>query len=177
MYCKLITENDCAVNAVLSCTPVEFLIINKAIARCSNDEFYTESDRRTMVLMGEAMKNFEQVEVADTPQTDIPSRDELGDCNSCEHLGDLRCGMCTNGSGYKRRADTPQTDCNTNQCVQRVEYVGNDEKSRCWACKHFERMHETPISSDGSYYTYVVCTAKECNYEPKDELQTERSSE
>ena len=70
MYCKLITENDCAVNAVLSCTPVEFLIINKAIARCSNDEFYTESDRRTMVLMGEAMKNFEQVEVADSPQTD-----------------------------------------------------------------------------------------------------------
>lgn len=49
---------------------LEFLIINKAIARCSNDEFYTESDRRTMVLMGEAMKNFEQVEVADTPQTD-----------------------------------------------------------------------------------------------------------
>lgn len=70
MYCKLITKNDCAVNAVLSCTPVEFLIINKAIARCSNDEFYTESDRRTMVLMGEAMENFEQVEVADTPQTD-----------------------------------------------------------------------------------------------------------
>ena len=46
---------------------------------------------------------------ADTPQTDIPSRDELGDCNSCEYLGDLRCGMCTNGSGY-RRADTPQTE-------------------------------------------------------------------
>lgn len=73
MYCKLITKNDCAVKAVLSCTPVEFLIINKAIARCSNDEFYTESDRRTMVLMGEAMKNFEQVEVADPPQTDCQS--------------------------------------------------------------------------------------------------------
>ena len=63
--------------------------------------------------------------------------------------------------------DEPQT--NADQHVQRVEYVGNDEKSRCWTCKHFERMHETPISSDGSYYTYVVCTAKECNYEPKDE--------
>ena len=60
-----------------------------------------------------------------------------------------------------------------NQHVQRVEYVGNDEKSRCWTCKHFERMYETPISSDGSYYTYVVCTAKECEYEPKDEPQTE----
>jgi len=70
-------------------------------------------------------------------------------------------------------ADTPQTDCNTNQCVQRVEYVGNDEKSRCWTCKHFERMHETPISSDGSYCIYVVCTAKECNYEPKGEPQTD----
>ena len=74
-----------------------------------------------------------------------------------------------NGYGTMNSADTPQTDYNTNQCVQRVEYVGNDEKSRCWTCKHFERMHETPISSDGSYYTYVVCTAKECNYEPKDE--------
>ena len=47
-----------------------------------------------------------RMDTADTPQTD-----EIGDCNSCEYLGDLRCGMCTNGSGYKRRADTPQTDC------------------------------------------------------------------
>lgn len=77
------------------------------------------------------------------------------------------------GVSEEKRADTPQTDCNTNQCVQRVEYVGNDEKSRCWTCKHFERMHETPISSDGSYYIYVVCTAKECNYEPKGEPQTD----
>ena len=69
--------------------------------------------------------------------------------------------------------DEPQP--NADQHVQRIEYVGNDEKSRCWTCKHFERMHETPISSDGSYYTYVVCTAKECKYEPKDEPQTERS--
>lgn len=45
--------------------------------------------------------------VADTPQTD-----EIGDCNSCEYLGDLRCGMCTNGSGYRRRADTPQDERN-----------------------------------------------------------------
>ena len=62
---------------------------------------------------------------------------------------------------------------NADHHVQRVEYVGSDEKSRCWTCKHFERMHETPISSDGSYYTCVVCTAKECNYE----LQTEREGE
>lgn len=71
--------------------------------------------------------------------------------------------------------DEPQP--NADQHVQRIEYVGNDEKSRCWTCKHFERMHETPISSDGSYYTYVVCTAKECKYEPKDEPQTEREGE
>ena len=73
MNCKLITENDCAVSAVLSCSPVEFLIINKAIARCSVSTDYAEADRRTMVLMGEAMKNFEQVEVADTPQTERSS--------------------------------------------------------------------------------------------------------
>lgn len=70
MNCKLITENDCAISAVLSCSPVEFLIISKAIARCSESTDYAEADRRTMVLMSEAMKNFEQVEVADTPQTD-----------------------------------------------------------------------------------------------------------
>ena len=71
-----------------------------------------------------------------------------------------------------RSKDEPQT--NASQHIQRVEYVGNDEKSRCWTCKHFEVMHETPISSDGSYYTYVVCTASECRYEPKTEPQ-ERS--
>ena len=78
------------------------------------------------------------------------------------------------GYGTMNEADRktePQT--NADQHVQRVEYVGNDEKSRCWTCKHFERMHETPISSDGSYYTYVVCTASECRYEPKDEPQTD----
>lgn len=106
MYCKLITKNDCAVKAVLSCTPVEFLIINKAIARCSNDEFYTESDRRTMVLMGEAMKNFEQVEVADSPQTDCETRY----CEDCKHYDDVNghcffIGRCT----YEPKE--AQTDC------------------------------------------------------------------
>ena len=71
--------------------------------------------------------------------------------------------------------DEPQT--NADQHVQRVEYVGNDEKSRCWTCKHFERMHETPISSDGSYYTYVVCMASECRYEPKDEPKTQTKTQ
>ena len=104
MYCKLITENDCAVNAVLSCTPVEFLIINKAIARCYNDEFYTESDRRTMVLMGEAMKNFEQVEVADTPQA------EMDKCYKCKWWN-YSYG-CSNKKGICdfEQADTPQNE-------------------------------------------------------------------
>ena len=59
-------------------------------------------------LLNQTTEELGRIGQADTPQTDIPSRDELGDCNSCEYLGDLRCGMCTNGSGY-RRADTPQT--------------------------------------------------------------------
>ena len=59
---------------------------------------------------------------------------------------------------------------NADQHVQRVEYVGNVE--RCRKCKHIESEHQTPIASDGKYYTYVVCTAKECNYELKDEPQT-----
>ena len=62
---------------------------------------------------------------------------------------------------------------NADQHVQRVEYVGNDGRCRCWKCKHFEEMHETPIASDGRYYTYVVCTASRCHYEPKDEPQAE----
>ena len=70
------------------------------------------------------------------------------------------------------RKTEPQT--NASQHVQRVEYVGNDGRCRCWKCKHFEEMHETPVASDGNYYTYVVCTVKECNYEPKTEPQTER---
>lgn len=123
MYCKLITENDCAVNAVLSCTPVEFLIINKAIARCSNDEYYTESDRRTMVLMGEAMKNFEQVEVADTPQTEI--------CDTCKYRSSNVFGnWCVGRNTCDRyEADTPQTDKDKVVCPNcgRSDYIRNFE--------------------------------------------------
>lgn len=91
----------------------------------------------------------------------------------CQHH--WKCPLLTEIAELIEPKDEPQT--NADQHVQRVEYVGNDEKSRCWTCKHFERMHETPISSDGSYYTYVVCTASECRYEPKDEPQTEREGE
>lgn len=31
-------------------------------------------------------------------------------------------------ANYEWRAYTPQTDCNANQCVQRIEYVGENEK-------------------------------------------------
>ena len=75
----------------------------------------------------------------------------------------------------KEIADTPQTDCNANQCVQRVEYIGDIEKKRCRTCKHFGSEFHTPISSNGTYYPYVICTAKECHYEPKDEPQTDRA--
>lgn len=56
-------------------------------------------------------------ELADTPQAD-----EIGGCNSCEYLCDLRCRMCTNGSGYKRKANTPQTDV--------YDYKGNGKWER-----------------------------------------------
>lgn len=74
----------------------------------------------------------------------------------------------SNGS---EKSNNCKTQTNADQHVQRVEYVEKDEKSHCWECKYFERMHETPIASDGRYYTYVVCTAKECHYEPKTEPQ------
>ena len=54
---------------------------------------------------------------------------------------------------------------NADQHIQRVEYVGNVK--RCRKCKHIESEHQTPISSDGKCYTYVVCTASECRYEPQ----------
>ena len=97
-------------------------------------------------------------------------------CDDGKHL--MYCMNCK-GIAWKTEPPKVETEPQTNedQHVQRVEYVGNDEKSRCWTCKHFERMHETPIASDGNYYTYVVCTAKECHYEPQTEPQTERSSE
>lgn len=100
MNCKLITENDCAISAVLSCSPVEFLIINKAIARCSDSTDYAEADRRTMVLMSEAMKNFEQVEVADTPQTELTAK-----CLNCRNAKACKENHW-DGCIYE-----PQTDC------------------------------------------------------------------
>ena len=60
---------------------------------------------------------------------------------------------------------------NADQQVQRIEYVESDEKSRCRKCKHFKREYETPVSSDGRYYTYITCSATKCVYEPKDEPQ------
>ena len=72
-------------------------------------------------------------------------------------------------------ADTPQTERNADQHVQRVEYVGDIEKKRCRTCRHFEGEFHTPISSDGTYYPYVICTAKECHYESVDTPQTEQT--
>ena len=108
------------------------------------------------------------------PQTDkdfkVTYTCSFTDCDNFKNFGfGEKCIECKRKQSEVKHKDEPQT--NADQHVQRVEYVGNDEKSRCWTCKHFERMHETPISSDGSYYTYVVCMASECRYEPKDEPQ------
>lgn len=93
MKCKLITENDCLVNAVLSLTPVELLIMYKAVTRCVNDEAYHEFDRAKMKQMSEAMKNFEQVEVG-RGEWIVEIKDglphlqrmtELVRCNQCKH--------------------------------------------------------------------------------------------
>ena len=128
MYCKLITENDCAVKAVLSCTPVEFLIINKAIARCSNDEFYTESDRRTMVLMGEAMKNFEQVEVADSPQTD---------CDTCKHYK-LACELFSEVCKYEPTTQTETQNSNLTFDTPQTDADGSEVRMLCKDCEYFK---------------------------------------
>lgn len=103
-----------------------------------------------------------------------------GECPMCKYEEqcdnwDFRMELATKNMNILAEAlrkDDPQT--NADQHVQRVEYVGNDKRIRCWKCKHFESIHETPISSDGRYYTYVVCTASKCHYEPKDEPQTDK---
>ena len=82
---------------------------NEAMAFIFAEELETERSRTIR----------EKFFVVENVQTD-----EIGDCNSCEYLGDLRCGMCTNGSGYRRRADTPQTDWEKEK----------SEKSLCNSC-------------------------------------------
>lgn len=126
-----------------------------------------------------AKRIMEQVErQADTPQTDYPTEW----CAHCELWKEDNCiGVAQCKQNIKAlkelsdlyEADTPQTDCNANQCVQRVEYIGDIEKKRCRTCKHFESEFHTLISSDGTYYPYVICTAKECHYESVDTPQTD----
>ena len=72
MRVKLITENDEAVCAVISCNPEELLIINKALSRAYADESFGERSRNIAKQMGEDCKHFEQVEVAEQtePQTE-----------------------------------------------------------------------------------------------------------
>ena len=86
-------------------------------------------------------------------------------------LKKLKPKDCGNCEYHKCTADVPQT--NADQQVQRIEYVESVERSRCRKCKHFKREYETPVSSDGRYYTYITCLATKCVYEPKDEPQTD----
>ena len=62
MKVKLITENDEAVSAVISCNPEELLIINKALSRAYADESFGERSRNIAKQMGEDCKHFEQAE-------------------------------------------------------------------------------------------------------------------
>ena len=106
-------------------------------------------------------------DTADTPQT------KVGYCNECKWFKNKQvCGRCRSKNLFAE-ADTPQTERNANQCVQRVEYIGDIEKKRCRTCRHFDSEFHTPISSDGTYYPYVICTAKECHYESVDTPQTD----
>lgn len=124
MHCKLITEHDCAINVVLSCTPAEFLIINKTISLCSANEDFAESDRKTMVLMGKAMMNFEQVEVADTPQTD---------CETCRHYK-LACELFSEVCKYEPTTQTETQNSNLTFDTPQTETKG---VRYCNECKWF----------------------------------------
>lgn len=69
-----------------------------------------KNDKETAIRKMEIFANAVALTVETaTEEADTPQADDIGDCNSCEHLGELRCGMCTNGSGYKK-ADTPLTE-------------------------------------------------------------------
>lgn len=65
----------------------------------------------------------------------------------------------------KLRAEQTEPNSNADQHVQHVEYVGDDELKRCRKCKYCVGEYHTPISANGSYYTYITCTANRCNYE------------
>ena len=86
MKVKLITENDEAVCAVISCNTEELLIINKALSRAYEDESFGERSRNVAKQMGEDCKHFEQVEVAEQTEPNCSEKP-----NNCE--------------------DEPQTDC------------------------------------------------------------------
>ncbi len=68
---------------------------------------------------------------------------------------------------YVEQAEQTEPQTNADQHIQRIEYVENAQ--RCRKCKHIESEYLTPIASDGCCYTYVICTASECKFEPKDE--------
>ena len=113
--------------------------------RCTADEPQTDKELRTL---DEMLTN---LEIWSTWNKTF-ANEMIGICSKMRNL-------------LADRKDEPKT--NADQHVQRIEYVGNDGRCRCWKCKHFKRIHATPISSDGKYYTYVVCMASECHYEPK----------
>lgn len=63
MKTKLLLKDDCAVGCVISCSPVEMLIIYKALRVTLADENFAESDRKIAERMGKDMTNFEEIEL------------------------------------------------------------------------------------------------------------------
>ena len=102
MKVKLITENDEAVSAVISCNPEELLIINKALSRAYADESFGERSRNIAKQMGEDCNHFEQVEVAE--QTEPQTFDKPTKCLGClySELDKVfhPCASCVDFSKY-----------------------------------------------------------------------------
>lgn len=70
MKVTMLTEHDCCRAMVIEASPVESLVINKALRLMSENEEIAESDRRLAVQMGKDMMRFEQVEQME--RTDCP---------------------------------------------------------------------------------------------------------
>lgn len=73
MKVTMLTEHDCCKTMVIEASPIESLVINKALRLMSENEELKESDRRLAVQIGKDMMRFEQVEQTE-PQTEGEER-------------------------------------------------------------------------------------------------------
>lgn len=100
MKATMLTENDCCEGMVIEASPVETLVINKALRLMSENEEIAESDRRLAIQMGEDMKSFEQVEQTE-PQTNWKRAECYEGCEWAK--GSPQCDGCD-------RLTEPQTE-------------------------------------------------------------------